>query len=83
MKTAALLSLALSIGLALALPVEAASLAVGKKAEINVDAKKMDEERASLWKKFGGWCSSPALSLRLKRHCSSNTTSRPAFVRLM
>lgn len=57
MKTAALLSLALSIGLALASPVEAASLAVGKKAEINVDAKKMDEERTSLWKKFGGWCS--------------------------
>lgn len=57
MKTAALLSLALSIGLALASPVEAASLAVGKKAEINVDAKKMHEERTSLWKKFGGWCS--------------------------
>ena len=57
MKTAALLSLALSIGLALASPVEAASLAVGKKAEINVDAKKMHEERTSLWKKFGGRCS--------------------------
>lgn len=34
----------------------AASLAVGKKAEINVDPKKMDEERKALWAKFGGWC---------------------------
>lgn len=37
--------------------VHAASLAVGKKVEINVDAKKMTEERADLWKRFGGWCS--------------------------
>lgn len=37
--------------------VHAASLAVGKKVEINVDAKKMTEERAELWKRFGGWCS--------------------------
>lgn len=35
----------------------AASLAVGKKAEINVDPAKMDEERARLWKQFGGFCS--------------------------
>lgn len=34
----------------------AASLAVGKKAEIVVDAKKMSEERDALWKRFGGWC---------------------------
>lgn len=37
--------------------VHAASLAVGKKVEINVDPKKMNEERADLWKRFGGWCS--------------------------
>lgn len=35
---------------------EAGSLAVGKKAEINVDPKAMDAERARLWKQFGGWC---------------------------
>lgn len=35
----------------------AASLAVGKKAEVNVDAAKMTEERARLWKQFGGFCS--------------------------
>ena len=35
----------------------AASLAVGKKIEVNVDAAKMAEERAALWAKFGGWCS--------------------------
>ena len=35
----------------------AASLAVGKKIEVNVDPKKMDAEKAALWKKFGGWCS--------------------------
>lgn len=34
----------------------AASLAVGKKIEVRVDAKKMNEERAALWKRFGGWC---------------------------
>lgn len=34
---------------------EAGSLAVGKKAEINVDPKAMDAERARLWKQFGGW----------------------------
>ncbi len=34
----------------------AAGLAVGRKAEINVDPKKMTEEKAALWAKFGGWC---------------------------
>lgn len=34
----------------------AASIAVGKKLELKVDAKKMDEERTRLWAKFGGWC---------------------------
>ncbi|CEJ85395.1 Polyketide cyclase/dehydrase [Hyphomicrobium sp. GJ21] len=34
----------------------AASIAVGKKLELKVDAKKMDEERTRLWTKFGGWC---------------------------
>jgi hypothetical protein len=34
----------------------AASLAVGKKLELKVDAKKMNEERTRLWAKFGGWC---------------------------
>jgi hypothetical protein len=35
---------------------EAASLAVGKKLELKVNPKKMDEERKRLWEKFGGWC---------------------------
>ncbi len=35
---------------------QAASLAVGKKLELEVDAKKMNEERAALWARFGGWC---------------------------
>ncbi len=34
----------------------AAGLAVGRKAEINVDPAKMAEEKAALWAKFGGWC---------------------------
>lgn len=34
----------------------AASIAVGKKLELKVDAKKMDEERTRLWTKFGGLC---------------------------
>lgn len=34
----------------------AASLAVGKKLEVNVDPKAMDTERKALWEKFGGWC---------------------------
>lgn len=41
----------------MAAPVLAASLAVGKKIEVNVDAKRMAEEKAALWAKFGGWCS--------------------------
>ncbi|NOT71474.1 MAG: SRPBCC family protein [Hyphomicrobium sp.] len=57
MKTPARLLAALAAALAVAVPAYAASLAVGKKAEIKVDAKKMNEERASLWKQFGGWCS--------------------------
>lgn len=35
---------------------DAASLAVGKKAEVNIDPKKMNEERARLWKQFGAFC---------------------------
>lgn len=35
---------------------EAAGIAVGKKLELKVDAKKMDEERTRLWTQFGGWC---------------------------
>lgn len=35
---------------------EAASLAVGKKLELNVDPKNMDAEKARLWGQFGGWC---------------------------
>ena len=34
----------------------AGSLAVGKKLELKVDPKKMDEERTALWAKYGGWC---------------------------
>lgn len=41
---------------ALAGPVAAGSVAVGKKLEVNVDPKKMDEEKTRLWKQFGGWC---------------------------
>lgn len=37
-------------------PALAASLAVGKKVEITVDAAKMKDERAALWAKYGGWC---------------------------
>lgn len=40
----------------LTVPAGAASLAVGKKLEVNVDPKQMDAEKAALWKKFGGWC---------------------------
>ena len=35
---------------------QAASLAVGKKLELKIDPKKVNEERTALWKKFGGWC---------------------------
>lgn len=34
----------------------AAGIAVGKKLELKVDPKKMDEERTRLWTQFGGWC---------------------------
>ena len=36
---------------------DAAGIAVGKKLELRVDAKKMNEERQRLWAQFGGWCS--------------------------
>jgi hypothetical protein len=48
---------ALAATVAVTTGAQAASLAVGKKAEIVVDAKKMTEERDALWKRFGGWCS--------------------------
>lgn len=35
---------------------DAAGIAVGKKLELKVDPKKMDEERTRLWAQFGGWC---------------------------
>lgn len=38
-------------------PAVSASLAVGKKAEVKIEAAKMKEERQALWAKFGGWCS--------------------------
>ncbi len=47
---------AAAVGIAVSAPAYAGSLAVGKKAEIKVDASKMDAERAALWSKFGGWC---------------------------
>jgi len=34
----------------------AASIAVGKKLELKVDPKQMNEERTRLWTQFGGWC---------------------------
>jgi hypothetical protein len=37
-------------------PAEAASLASGKKLEVKVDPKKVDEESKALWSRFGGWC---------------------------
>jgi len=38
------------------LAANAAAVAVGKKLELKVDPKKMDEERTRLWAQFGGWC---------------------------
>lgn len=35
---------------------DAASLASGKKLEVKVDPKKIDEEKTALWGRFGGWC---------------------------
>lgn len=43
--------------LALSVSAQAASLAVGKKVEVVVEAAKMAEEKAALWAKFGGFCS--------------------------
>ena len=51
---AAGIALALAAGFGVA--AQAASLAVGKKAEVKVNAKKMDEEKKALWAKFGGFC---------------------------
>ena len=48
---------AVAATVAVSMGAHAASLAVGKKVEINVDATKMNEERDALWKRFGGWCS--------------------------
>ncbi len=56
MKAALRIACPLIAAFALVPSADAASLAVGKKAEIKVDAKKMDQERAALWKRFGGWC---------------------------
>lgn len=56
MKASTLLISMLAAGLAVAGAAEAASLAVGKKAEIKVDGKKLNDERARLWAQFGGWC---------------------------
>jgi Polyketide cyclase / dehydrase and lipid transport len=42
--------------LALGSSAEAASLTSGKKLEVNVDPKKVPEETAALWERFGGWC---------------------------
>lgn len=54
--TRTLLLSALAATLAVATAAQAASLAVGKKAEIKVDGKKLDAERQRLWSQFGGWC---------------------------
>lgn len=53
----AIFVVALAAAVAAGTATNAASLAVGKKIEVNVDPKKMNEERAALWQKFGGWCS--------------------------
>ena len=49
-------AVALAGSMAVATRAFAASLAVGKKLELKVDPQKMNEERAALWQKFGGWC---------------------------
>lgn len=41
---------------ALGAAAEAASLTSGKKLEVKVDAEKVADETAALWKRFGGWC---------------------------
>ncbi|MBK9078710.1 MAG: SRPBCC family protein [Hyphomicrobium sp.] len=48
---------AIAIAIMAAPVAQAASLAIGKKAEVIVDPKKMTEERIALWERFGGWCS--------------------------
>jgi hypothetical protein len=55
-KAALAASLSVSATLLSAGLADAASLAVGKKIEIDVDPAKMAEEKAALWAKFGGWC---------------------------
>jgi hypothetical protein len=35
---------------------DAASIASGKKLEVNVDPEKVNEETKALWGRFGGWC---------------------------
>ena len=35
---------------------DAASIASGKKLEVNVDPEKVNEETKALWNRFGGWC---------------------------
>lgn len=44
---------ALAVGAGVA---SAASLVSAKKLELNVDEKKVEEERKALWDKLGGWC---------------------------
>lgn len=56
MKSRIAVATVVAISFAAAPIAQAASLAVGKKIEVRVDAKKMNEERAALWKRFGGWC---------------------------
>jgi hypothetical protein len=41
---------------ALSLSAQAASLTTGKKLEVKIDPKKVDEEKKALWDRFGGWC---------------------------
>jgi hypothetical protein len=48
---------ALAIAVMAAPAAHAASLALGKKAEVIVDPAKMAAERVALWERFGGWCS--------------------------
>lgn len=35
---------------------QAGSIAVGKREEISIDESKANDEKARLWKQFGGWC---------------------------
>lgn len=42
--------------LALAATAHAASLATGKRIEIDVDPKNVKAEGAKIWERFGGWC---------------------------